>query len=57
MKIEEYQAQGVLSNFIKIVKIGFCALKQHFDYIFKNQIGPAGSTGNRSPLMSKIEKQ
>ena len=55
MKIE-YQVQGVLSNFIKIVKIGFCALKQHFDYVFKNQIGPAGSTGNRSPLMSKIEK-
>ena len=55
MKIE-YQVQGVLSNVIKIVKIGFCALKQHFDYGFKNQTRPLCSTENRLPLKTKIGK-
>ena len=44
MKIE-YQTQSVLSNVIKVVKIGFCALKQHFDHSFKNRRRPAAPAG------------
>ena len=49
MKIE-YETQSVLSNVIKVVKIGFCALKQHFDLGFKKRRRPAAQSGYREGM-------